>query len=166
MERWKDVVGYEGFYQVSDQGRVKSLRRVVNDKGGERVIPERILRASLASRKYPSVCLARAKTKRTVCVHVLVAAAFIGERPLGHIVHHKDENKGNSMSDNLEYILSAEHTCHHNTGKRYERKLSFGDRQDIVARLGQGERQVALAAEYGVSQSRISAIKVRYTGPE
>jgi hypothetical protein len=87
-ETWKSVVGHAG-YEVSDLGRVKSSLR-----GG------RILRPGIASNGYPTVALGRGKTRT---IHSLVAEAFIGPRPDGQEVRHKDGNRRNPAALNLSY---------------------------------------------------------------
>ena len=101
-ETWKWVKGFEGIYQISSLGRLKSFKKYEegyilsekNQKGG-----------------YLSVVLTdnKQKKKRYTRIHVLVAESFIGEIPKGYHVHHIDDNKQNNTVSNLEIIHPKQH---------------------------------------------------------
>ena len=95
-ETWKDVIGYEGLYQVSDLGRVRSL------KYGK----VRILKPRNNGRSYLKVALYRNEQMRNVYVHRLVAETFIPNPLSLPEVNHKDENKANNSADNLEWCTA------------------------------------------------------------
>lgn len=101
-EEWKWINGFEGIYQISNHGRVKSFKKT---EGGY------ILSNQNIKGDYLRVVLNDTQTmkKRSVAIHVLVAEHFIGERPKGFHVHHKDENKQNNIVTNLEYIHPKQH---------------------------------------------------------
>ena len=96
-EIWKDVSGYEGLYQVSNLGRVKSLP--VHRKVGwaDYVSKEKILKQCKNKYGYLFVCLHKGDTQRVVKVHRLVALAFIANPNNLPCVNHKDENKENNF---------------------------------------------------------------------
>ena len=100
-EEWKWIKGYEGLYQISNLGRLKSFRK---KKDG--YITSNVNKDGwyLTVNLYDE--LRRMKTKR---IHVLVAEAFIGEITKGYHVHHKDGNKQNNRVDNLEIISPKKH---------------------------------------------------------
>ena len=105
MEQWKDVVGYEGYYQVSSNGNVRSVDRVVVRTDGVR---QRRKGKALAKRLnddgYVTVHLCRDGDGKRVAVHRLVALAFI-PNPTGlPEVNHKDFNRTNNSIDNLEWV--------------------------------------------------------------
>jgi len=103
-EEWRVVVGWEGLYQVSNLGRVKSLPRPRNAKHPY-ITKERILRPRKVGkdREYLSVALCYEGRYKQEKVHRLVARAFI-PNPHGYKeINHKDENKGNNISSNLEW---------------------------------------------------------------
>lgn len=103
-EIWKPIPGYEGYYSVSNLGRVRrDIRR------GRRV--NHVLRFSYAG-KYQAVDLWVNRKVRHFTVHSLVAAAFIGERPSSMVINHKDGKKENNHSTNLEYCTREENTAH------------------------------------------------------
>lgn len=108
MEIWKDVIGYEGIYEVSNEGRVRSIDRVANN--GRRY-KGKVLSPAPGGRtgEYRSVQLFDLDGKQTrKYVHQLVARAFIGEPLPGDQVNHKDENKSNNAVDNLEWMTASE----------------------------------------------------------
>jgi len=106
IERWKDVPGYEGLYQVSDKGRVRSVDRVVEYVDGRvPFLAGRILRQRMAGsrRDYAVVNLWRGKQRRTRYVHDLVLSAFVGLKPIGKEVCHGPQGQGDNHLRNLSY---------------------------------------------------------------
>lgn len=123
-EIWKDIKGYEGLYQVSNFGRVKSVKRKCKSIHGHRTVPEKIYSISLDSYGYPIVSLHKDGKKKTRTVHRIVAEAFI-ENPLNlPQINHKDENKTNNCADNLEWC-----------DNKYN--LNYGTRNDRIKKTQQ-----------------------------
>lgn len=121
LERWLPVAGYEGCYEVSDLGRVRSLPRVTSD--GRR-IAGRILTLGHAKHGYPTANLWTDGRYRTRTVHALVAEAFIGPAPEGTEVRHLDGNPVHCVPSNLAYGTHAENmqdTLRHGTNDRAAR---------------------------------------------
>jgi len=106
VEEWRPVVGFEGLYEVSNLGRVKSLPKYSNSKGYPQLRKEKILKPFFTGkyRNYYSVRLLDGKQYK---VHRLVAQAFIPNPNNLPIVNHKDENPQNNMEDNLEWCDNA-----------------------------------------------------------
>lgn len=103
-EIWKDIEGYEGLYQVSNIGRVKSLKRTVNHKRlGVYTINERILSAADKGLGYMVVGLSKNGKTKTLRVHRLVAKAFIPNPKKFDLINHKDKNTSNNIVSNLEW---------------------------------------------------------------
>lgn len=107
-ELWRDVVGYEGLYQVSSLGRVKSLDRIVSVAGHTRKYNGNILRTHNGEDKYTSCTLSKKGKTKTHMVHILVLRAFVGEPEEGHETLHLDNNKHNPALSNLRY---GSHIC-------------------------------------------------------
>ena len=97
-EEWRDILGYEGLYQISNLGRVKSLPKL----SGNRTLEESIM-AQHECRGYMKVNLYKDKTVKGMLVHRLVAYAFLDNPNEYTQVNHKDENKHNNRVDNLEW---------------------------------------------------------------
>ena len=109
-EIWKSVIGYEGFYEVSNLGNVKSLPRRMWNGRNYFTSKERILKPGFAGckardrkRQRLMVILSKDGKKENCLVHHLVARAFIGERPEGMVICHNDGNHLNNNKDNLRY---------------------------------------------------------------
>jgi hypothetical protein len=115
-EIWKDVVGFEGYYQVSNLGRVRSVDRVVTISRSGRSytsnFKSRIMQGGLNSDGYPMVTLSKIPDSSILKVHILVAQAFIGDRPKGFHVNHKDGCKTNNSASNLEYCSHKDNINH------------------------------------------------------
>jgi len=113
-EVWKDIKGYEGRYQVSNMGRVKSLERTFIDKiGRKRSRKERILRSGQDHYGYLLVKLYNGSgTGKNFKVHRLVCEAFHENPENKPCVNHIDENKTNNTANNLEWCTVAENNKH------------------------------------------------------
>ena len=112
-EEWRDIEGYEGYYQVSNLGRIRSLNRLVNGKLGSKVFVKGIIRKPQISKKgYLTVILQKSHKHRTFQIHRLVASAFI-PNPLNlPQVNHIDTNKENNLPENLEWITNDDNMAH------------------------------------------------------
>lgn len=109
QEIWKDIRGYEGKYQVSNLGRVKSLPRTFIRKDNRRyVVKECILSNGLASAGYYTVNL----ESKTHTVHRLVAETFIDNNLNKKCVNHIDGDKKNNNIKNLEWVSYSENNKH------------------------------------------------------
>lgn len=106
-ETWKPIPGWEGAYEVSDQGRVRSLPRAVRHyRGGASRRGGRILRPGVV-RDYERVVLQRDGRTKNVAVHRLVLTAFIGPCPPGMEACHGDGNRRNNRLSNLRWDTKA-----------------------------------------------------------
>lgn len=101
-EEWKDIPNYEGLYQVSNFGRVKSFRRSTKFHCQN----EYILKPNIASHGYAQVTLYNKTVRHKFLVHRLVADAFIPNPNNLPQVNHKDENRLNNSADNLEWCTA------------------------------------------------------------
>lgn len=99
METWRPVLGWEGFYEVSDEGRVRSLDRM--RKKGARIDRGRIRSLSVDRAGYPRVGLCGNGMQVTRLVGHLVAEAFLGPRPDGAECRHLNDEPGDSRAVNL-----------------------------------------------------------------
>ena len=110
-EVWKAVVGYEGLYEVSNLGQVRSLDRVVhNQKGYDVVYKSQIMKQSKTSKSTSTtVGLCKDNARLSFHVDVLVATAFLGDGPDGTYVGHLDGNELNNRADNLVWVTPDEY---------------------------------------------------------
>lgn len=109
-EIWKDIPNYEGLYQVSNLGRVKSLARTIikynalTKRNNEMIIEERILIPSKNKYGYYRISLNKNNKRKTYPVHKLVADAFLENKDNLDTINHIDKNKLNNSLSNLEYM--------------------------------------------------------------
>lgn len=113
-EEWLPVVGYEGFYEVSNLGNVRSLDRLLNGAVNKYFAPSKILKQSTISSGYRCVKLSKNGVSRTHLVHRLVANCFCANRQPGFIVNHIDENKFNNGFENLEWVSRYDNNIYSN----------------------------------------------------
>lgn len=132
-EIWKDIEGYEGLYQVSNMGRVRSLDRI--DARGHRW-KGRMLSSKLRKDGYREVILCRDGKRKYMFVHRLVAGAFLPNPDNFPQVNHKDENKANNAVSNLEWCSALYNI---NYGARTKRAAKANERPIYVI-SGSGHR--------------------------
>lgn len=168
MEEWKDVVGYEGIYQVSNFGRVKSMGRWVYryDRVKPAYVKESFMTPSPGKSGHMRVNLRKNLKSETIYVHRLVLEAFVGPCPSGMEGCHKDDDPSNNRLKNLRWD-----TRHENIEDRRKNgilvigenatgaKLTADDIVEIRRRvIDEGETQTAVAKHFNLSGSHISNI--------
>lgn len=157
-ESWKPVAGYEGIYSVSSGGSIRSeLRQISCPSRGAVLLPERILRPGIGDNGYQIVTLQREGQRRSFRVHVLVAAAFIGPRPNGMDVAHRDGSKTNNTADNLRYATRSENNADKRLHGTSGAKLTAAQAEAI--RRMPGPHRVAAKA-FAVSICTVSKIRL------
>ena len=165
-EEWKPVVGWEGFYEVSDHGRVRRLERSVTDSVGRvRVYPEVILNGRVDSLGYHRHKLRRAPRKAEPKTHQLVAWTFLGPQPKGLDICHNDGNKLNNRLGNLRYDTrkgnSADRVLHGTdfAGAKNPAAVLTEGQVRLVRRLKGKGCNAALAEAWGVSTTSLYYIQ-------
>src|SRR3990167_6406746 len=102
-ETWKDIEGYEGLYQVSDLGNIKSLFRINYRKDGSKnPVKERVLKTGLAKSGYLTVSLSKDYIAKSYAAHRLVLSTFKSNPDCKPTVNHKDGDKKNNNLSNLD----------------------------------------------------------------
>lgn len=121
VELWKPIKDYEGLYEISNYGRVKSLERYTNSKNEAGCIlqkhNERILKNNITKSGYVMATLYKNGVPKSYFIHRLVAKAFIPNHNLLREVNHIDENKQNNRVDNLEWC-SREYNNRYSKAKK------------------------------------------------
>jgi hypothetical protein len=107
QEIWKDVKNYEGCYQVSNLGRVRSLTRKVKTFNGVRTSKGQILKPLKTNTGYYRVDLKQNQKNKYISIHRLVAETFIPNPNNYPIINHKDNNPQNNCIDNLEWCTQS-----------------------------------------------------------
>lgn len=151
MENWKDIVDFEGLYEVSDFGNIRSTKT------------KQFKKITIDSHGRPYLGLWKNNKQKIVRPHKLVLEAFIGKAPKGMECCHNDGNQQNNKLDNLRWDTPknnhADKLKHgtSNTGERCNwAKLT---KNQVIAIRADLRTQKEIAVEYGVQQSQISRIK-------
>ncbi len=148
-EEWRAIDGSGGRYQVSDQGRVRSLNRV--------------LKPSPTAKGYMRVTIwVRGETKHRK-IHQLVAEAFIGPCPEGQEINHKNTDRSDNRAENLEYLTRKENAEHAIKQGRQNRKVS---REDVLLLRSTTTPNKAEARRLGVSPKHIRQIRSGKSWPD
>ena len=167
-EEWKSVVGYEGSYEVSSLGRVRSLDRTIEllryGKPVVRRLTGRVLRAGMGGPgvfgEYFIVCLGRDGKNTAFSVHRLVCFAFCSGHSLSrNQVNHLNSVKTDNRACNLEWCSQAENRSHAIDAGTMLYKLSFDDADDIRSIYADGwMTQATIGRGYGVCKETISGV--------
>lgn len=161
LEEWRPVVGWEGLYEVSNIGRVRSVGRLVTfSDGRSRRAGGRIVSDSRKGAGYRGLTL-KCRPRRWSCYsHRLVVDAFLGGVPDGMEINHRDGNKANNAALNLEVCTRSENGKHSYRvlgNKSCERhpmaKLTNENAKKIVRLVMGGMSRTKAAAAFGVSRT-------------
>ncbi|QVW70525.1 NUMOD4 motif-containing HNH endonuclease [Myxococcus xanthus] len=163
-EEWRPVPGFDGWYEVSNLGRVRSWRtraKLCCRADSPRVVPGRDRKGYRAVKLTHPVL-----GKIAVGVHHLVLAAFVGPRPHGLICDHINANRSDNRSENLRWVTAPENIRHAaalgrmdgRPGARSHSPLTESDVRKIRRLRFTGERLKSLAVQFGVSLTTVSTI--------
>lgn len=162
-EVWLPVTGYEGWYSVSNLGRVR------RDRSGKSTTVGKVLRPGKDEWGYLAVVLCRTDGGKSRKIHLMVAEAFIGPRPTGFQINHKNGNITDNRPENLEYATPSQNIKHAYDvlGRKKVRmigtkngmaKMNEQSISEIRSLKESGWTQRAIAKRFGVSQSLIYQI--------
>ncbi|MHB9798472.1 NUMOD4 domain-containing protein [Pseudomonas sp. MT3] len=181
-EQWRTVSGFEELYEVSSLGRVRSLPRTVAFGKTERQCGGIVLRQGRKPSGYMFVMLCREGGQECANVHRLVAKAFVEGWFDGAQVNHKDGNKANNASINLEWCTAGQNILHsYQEGLRArgatdhlirfgeqnsQAKLSAAQVAEIRELSAQGISGAEVARRFGVSASQVCRIKKGLRWPQ
>ncbi|MBF4625538.1 NUMOD4 motif-containing HNH endonuclease [Clavibacter sp. VKM Ac-2872] len=162
-EEWKPVVGYEGAYEVSDRGAVRSIPRRAKTGVGTRLVPGGLRKLRADSDGRISVNLSAGNQRRTRKVHHLVLEAFGPTREVGTEACHGDGNPSNNCIDNLRWDTHRENTqdtIRHGRNANLNKARCRRDHQLVEpnlkgAQLAKGERScLSCAREYALARAQ------------
>ncbi|HCC04014.1 MAG TPA: hypothetical protein DEP51_04060 [Clostridiales bacterium] len=137
-ETWKEIKNYEGFYEVSSLGRVRSLTRYVKQKNNsKKKIAGKILKPIPNKNGYLMVTLSKDCKGKRYFVHRLVADAFILNKNNKKEVNHIDENPKNNKVNNLEWVTHLENSNYGTRGKRISKNLKEWCKKNRVKKVKQ-----------------------------
>lgn len=148
-EIWKDYINYEGQYQISSLGRVKSLARL---NSGNHWLPERILKPGVMTIGYKFVSLCKNGKTQNHMIHRMVAILFISNPENKRTVNHIDENKTNNCVENLEWNTSLENNLHNN----HHLRCGKSNRKAVTNGIKTYDGIIVASKELGIDQSSIT----------
>ena len=159
IEEWKPINGFEGYYEISNIGRVKALKRVdIISRGRKSTKKERFLKCWLNNKGYPSTVLTINRERKDYLVHRLVAEHFIDNPNNYPIINHLDGIKTNCVYTNLQwcdYSMNQQHAYDNNLRVK---KLSTQDKEKILKLRDKGLTYSEIASNYDVSYQMIGRI--------
>jgi NUMOD4 motif/HNH endonuclease len=170
-ERWKAVVGFEGLYEVSDRGRVRSIGRlevITRIQFGKKDTHSRVRKGGLISvkensRGYRVVTLWKNGKAYFPFVHQLVLAAFVGRRVKNSVSRHLDGNCRNNSPTNLAWGSQKDNVADSIEHGTWTHGIAHGmakNNDEIVREIRRSEdSQRVIAARYGISQGAVWQIR-------
>lgn len=166
FRNWRQIPGYEGLYEVSDAGEVKTVARVQTRSNGTKLTVRSIVRKPRRTSKgYLVVDLSAPGGCKTHTVHKLVALAFIGPRPEGMELRHLNGNPQDCRLCNLQYGTrlenAADRIAHGRQFRGEGSPMAKLTEAQVLAIRSANQPQAIIAKAYGVSQKLISLVRRR-----
>lgn len=156
METWKPIPGFEGLYEVSNLGRIKSFSIYPDGK---------VLRPGKNLGGYNQYTLVAAGKHKRISAHLLVCTAFIGPRPAGYEINHKNGVKDDNRLENLEYVTKSQNKRHALDILQKGRGESHGNskiNEETVREIRRlatvGLKHRDIAAQFGITRANTSMI--------
>lgn len=168
-EIWKDIKNYKGYYQVSNFGNIRSVRRTIKHPWNKfRIRNGKVLKPSINYDGYKHVVLSKDSIRKSFDVHRLVAETFIDKTDV--IVNHKDGNKLNNNVENLEWMSHQSNMTHAKENgllslgeKNGRSKLKEKDVISIREKYSDGKTITSLAKDFNISKTTIHDLIVYRT---
>lgn len=140
VEEWRDVVGYEGLYKISNKGRVKSYQG--------RYKQPKVLKTTMTTTGYKKIELTKNKRRKAFKVHRLVAKAFLSNKENKPYVNHIDNNPLNNNVTNLEWCTQKENMIHSSIYGNHK-SFAWENKDRVIADYRSGKSIRYLAKKYG-----------------
>lgn len=173
---WRDVVGYENLYEVSNYGHVRTIPHYVNNHTGRILLPAKLLKPNPLQKGYYQVTIAKDGKRSAKQIHRLVAEAFLKHSKGCNIVNHKNGNPQDNRAENLEWVddggnqrhayahgLSRRHFCRGGALKR--RKVALIDESGNIERIFTSIRAAEVFAG-GVHGNMGHAVRGQHRGED
>lgn len=162
-EIWKDIKDYEGLYQVSNLGNVRSLERKVKINKGYRIVKNKILKLGIRNNYYV-ISLNKNNKRKSFQVHRLVAEAFIDNLDNKPIINHKNFNKLDNNVNNLEWCTQKENVNYSICNMKHRKIITHSNTKEkyISYRKSTNRYRITIdKKEYKSCKSLKEAIKMR-----
>jgi len=174
-EIWKDVPGFEGLYQASSFGQVKSIDRIEFRKNNSEIATAHSIKAVVLKQKitntgYATIVLSRSGKPKYISVHRVIALTFVSNPENKPQVNHIDGNKLNNCIGNLEWCTPKENINHSwriglsksaHGEKNHRAKITDVQATEIRQKYFAGVKPCIILAEYNISRSRLHELKTR-----
>lgn len=161
QEIWKPIQSFEGLYEISNLGRVKSLSKIIARKKGVYVKDEMFLKPLTTTCGYVRVSLYKKPKQHIIFIHRLIAAAFVENPKNKPFVNHLNGIKNDNRVENLEWVTSKENAMH-----AYETKLTGAHKrlsdETTIAIYNDSLEVAVISKKYNVSQSTVRSIKMGF----
>lgn len=163
-ELWKPVPSYEGWYEVSDRGRVRRVKATRGARAGAILKPLHVRSGNGRGRTYLKVRLSREGKAKQVLIHRLVAEAFHGPCPasMNNIVDHVNGDTSDNSASNLRWATWVTNATNRrgraSRGSTLSKKLTEDDVRTIRKRVDAGETRAAVGRDYGIVANQIGRI--------
>lgn len=158
---WLPIIGWEGIYEISDHGNVRSVDRAIFTRTGRRRYRGVDIALTLSPRGYYVFGAKCPGRKALIKVHRAVCEAFHGPAPTPlHEVAHNDGDRSNNRAENLRWATRQENSLDRVRHGTESKPRATTERQalEIIARLNNGETQRGIAAQLGLSRSAVDNI--------
>lgn len=177
MEEWRPIPGYEGYYEVSNEGNVRSVDRIVIRKGRKTFLRSRPMKTCVGTDGYLHFMATKHSEKKKLAVHRCVTLAFIRNPQHKQTVNHKDGNKFNNTVENLEWATHSENLSHAYTnslrgttlGKHIQPNLikTIPTRQELINELREADCNMSeIARNHGITSTAVAKMCKRYGLPD
>lgn len=154
-EVWKDIVGFENFYQVSSYGRVRSLDRITISRRSKNHLKGKILSTTLNTKGYPHIRLSKEGKRETFRVHRLVAQTFIPNPDNLEIVNHIDSNKTNNNISNLEWCSEMDNRLH---ARKIFNDTAYGEECNLSKLTETQVKEIRTNGKMGMTNEQIGKL--------
>lgn len=164
FEEWRPIPGYEGYYEASNVGRIKSITHLKKNK---QVHHGQMRRYYITNAGYLCVDLYGQQGHKKATVHSLIALTYLGNPPNSYEVNHRDGNKLNNNINNLEYVTRSQNVKHAISHKLFKPNIPKGSKHGMAKLTESQVRAIRqsilpyhlLAIQYNISRSTIERVR-------